>query len=143
MLPHPTIENQLNHSPGFAIPPDMAAAPRRHKGGFSLPCGTALGHPILSPCSLRQRAFNCRINKLTYTLKVPIDLIVGNPKYPQVIALQKSSTLGILFLPLAIIMLGTCLLYTSTLILFENGQPAERMVGVHSLDEISRLFSAA
>ena len=27
-----------------------------------------------------------------------------------------------------------------TLILFENGQPAERMVGVHSLDEISRLF---
>ena len=27
-----------------------------------------------------------------------------------------------------------------TLILFENGQPAERMVGVHSLDEINRLF---
>ncbi|RHO53538.1 thioredoxin [Ruminococcaceae bacterium AM07-15] len=27
-----------------------------------------------------------------------------------------------------------------TLILFENGQPTERMVGVHSLDEISRLF---
>ena len=37
VLPHPTIENQLNHSLGFAIPPDMAAAPRRHKGGFSLP----------------------------------------------------------------------------------------------------------
>ena len=37
VLPHPTIENQLNHSPGFTIPPDMAAAPRRHKGGFSLP----------------------------------------------------------------------------------------------------------
>ena len=34
VLPHPTIENQLNHSPGFAIPPDMAAAPRRHKGGL-------------------------------------------------------------------------------------------------------------
>lgn len=27
-----------------------------------------------------------------------------------------------------------------TLILFENGQPTERMVGVHSLDEIARLF---
>ena len=27
-----------------------------------------------------------------------------------------------------------------TLILFENGQPTERMVGVHPLDEISRLF---
>ena len=27
-----------------------------------------------------------------------------------------------------------------TLILFENGEATERMVGVHSLDEISRLF---
>ena len=27
-----------------------------------------------------------------------------------------------------------------TLILFENGEAKERMVGVHSLDEISRLF---
>ena len=138
VLPHPTIENQLNHSLGFAIPPAWrchAVPPfaqgglffallfpliwqRRHaatRGGcgepplakLSLPCDTALGHPIISPCSLRQSAFNCRINKLTYTLKVPIDLIVGNPKYPQVIVLQKSSALGILFFPLAIIMLGT------------------------------------
>ena len=48
VLPHPTIENQLNHSPGFAIPPAWRchAVPPLHKGGFSLPCGTGPGlHP--------------------------------------------------------------------------------------------------
>ena len=48
VLPHPTIENQLNHSPGFAIPPAWRchAVPPLHKGGFSLPCGIGPGlHP--------------------------------------------------------------------------------------------------
>ena len=35
VLPHPTIENQLNHSPGFTIPPAWLrhAVPPLHKGG--------------------------------------------------------------------------------------------------------------
>ena len=40
--PAPDHSTQLNHLPGFAIPPAWRchAVPPLHKGGFSLPCGT-------------------------------------------------------------------------------------------------------